>query len=163
MHYGAYRQIMIACSLLALSVAGCTSDCLPAPESDTTPPNLEVVVEYRSSQDGNLNRHEASTADSSVTLLADRNSPVHIRYAAVDSSGMRQLVPGLTIHQTVGIGVERQHVEIGPIDASCPRPRLDGDHEVHGTGVERVLIISAGAVNWTGLRTSIEPVSVRLE
>lgn len=98
-----------------------------------------------------------------MTLQADRNSPVRIIYVAADSSGMREMVPGLTLQQTVGVGVERRHVSLGATDASCPRPRLEREHEVHGTGERRVLIITMGAENWVGRRASIEPVTVRME
>lgn len=149
--------------MLMMAVSGCSSNCLPEPDTDATPPEVRVIAEYTSRPEGVDERVEIGSADSSVTLVADSNSPVRVIYVAADTSGMRRLVPGMTIQQTVGIGVERQHVSLGTVDASCPRPTLQHDHEVHGTGQKRALIITLGAENWMGMRSSIEPVTIRLD
>lgn len=153
----------IAAVTLTMALFGCSSNCLPEPNADDTPPEVRIIAEYTSRPEGVVERVEIGSADSSVTLSADSDSPVHIIYVAADTSGVRRLIPGMTIQQTVGIGVERQHVSLGREDASCPRPTLEREHEVHGTGQKRALIITLGAENWVGLRSSIEPVTIRLD
>lgn len=150
---------------LLICLAACTSDeCLPEPASDTTPPLLRVVVRHTPPGGASEVTREITADDSvSTTVAADRLQPVRVDFVAADSAGLRRLHPSVAVQRTVGIGVDRQYAPTDPIAASCPVSDLRSVYEAHTSGEPRVLIVSALAENWIGLRTTVQPLSIQMK
>ncbi len=149
---------------MCLLLARCTSeDCLPEPSADSTPPHVRVSIAHTSPGSMTETTRVVTLADTTTLVRASRNERVRVTFAAEDSSGLRRLAPAVTVQQTVGIGVEREFVPIDPVTSSCPRAVLETRYEAHTSGRPRVLIVSAVAENWAGMRAAIEPISIRME
>lgn len=150
---------------LLICFAACMSDeCLPEPDTDTSPPMLRVIVE--STPPGGVSpvTREVTADDSvAVPMEADRMKPVHVTFVAADAEGLLRLHPAVTIQRTVGIGVDRQYTPMDPEIASCPLPELQIGYEAHTSGEPRVVIVSAVAENWKGLLSMLEPLSIRMK
>lgn len=148
---------------VALLAGGCFgSDCLPEPAQDASPARIRVVVDYESFAGGRQTAEHLS-GQPARTIDADSHGPVIVIFEASDSSGVRTLSPGMTLQQTVGIGVERRYLKVDPVESNCPRPELSYRHEIHGTSTPQSLNVTAVAVNWTGLTASLEPLTIRLK
>ena len=149
---------------LLISIAACTgAECLPEPQSDATPPGLQILVEFTPPGGVRQIIYEATAADSaSGSITADRNEPVRLIFIADDSSGVRRLSPAVTVQRTVGIGIERQYIPIDAVTSSCPRPVLRTDYKAQTSGDRRVVIASAVAENWVGVRSTFEPLTIRM-
>lgn len=149
--------------LIALMTGACSgSDCLPEPEHDQSPPQTHVAIEF-SPLAGGRQTSQHVPGDSTETIVADRQNPVAVSFAASDSSGLRSISPGITIQQTVGLGVERSNIAIDPVVARCPRHDLSYRHEIRATGMRRTLLITVVAENWVGLTAYSELLTIRLE
>lgn len=157
--------LFLKLAALSICLAACTTDqCLPEPASDTTPPLLRVVVRHTPPGGGSEVTREITADDSvSAAVAVDRLQPVRVDFVASDPEGLRRLRPSVAVQRTVGIGVDRQYAPTDPVAASCPLPELRSEYEAHTSGEPRVLIVSALAENWTGLRTTVEPLSIQMK
>lgn len=149
--------------LLALSVvlSACSSDgCLPEPDGDPSPPEVRITASI-TLPSGETRTVIHGIGDPPRAVEVSPSAEVVITYVAVDSLGVRSLAPGLTIQQTVGVGVERRYVEIDPIVASCPRARLAHRQDVPGGRSPRSVLATIVAENWSGATRTLEPFTVR--
>lgn len=152
-------------SILAVAyLFGCGSaECLPEPTVDQTPPRISLRIEYSESDTGMAVVREITDPDSPVTLHGRSNAPVRVRFTATDPEGLRELLPGITVTRTVAVGIDREILRIPPVTARCPVANLTSERMIPATGEARTVILTAGAENWNGTRTAIEPVMLRLE
>lgn len=150
-------------AILLLST-GCSSrDCLPEPADDASPPSIHLVIHLTPPGSSTQTTRQVTDTDSASVISASRTRPLVVEFVAADSAGLRRLAPAVTSQHTVGVGVERQFVPIDEVRSPCPVPTLRAEYEALTSGDRRVLIVSAVAENWTGLRTVIEPVTIRME
>lgn len=146
---------------VAAVLGGCGGDCLPAPASDATPPDVRLTVTYTDAATGRRAERTVTAHDSTVVVEARASGGASVVYAGADSSGMRGLVLSATYRLTVGFGTHREVVETPPVTASCPRAALSGEASFGGGGEPRDLALAAGAQNWAGLRAATAEVVVR--
>lgn len=147
-------------SVILLTIGCSESDCLPEPDFDSTPPDVHVVIEYSSNTGGRQSERHLP-GDPAKTIVA--HSPLSIYFVASDSSGIRSLLPGITIQKTVGLGVERRRVSVDAVSSTCPRPELSYRHDVRGTRPGESLLVTVVAENWAGLNSTLELLTIRLE
>lgn len=147
---------------LIVLLTGCgPDDCLPVPPNDTSPPVITITLTF--ARNGREITQQFTDPDTSVTVNASSSTPVKIVYSSSDPSGMRRMLPGLTIQQSVALGVDRRFIDIPPVEAGCPVPLLRAERMIPGTGERRTAAVTAAAQNWVGGRKTIHPINVRLE
>ncbi|MEX0821638.1 MAG: hypothetical protein WD021_05795 [Rhodothermales bacterium] len=146
---------------LSLVLGGCgPTDCLPEPEMDATPPEVNVTVTVTSSN-GTTRTIEHAAGDAPLSVDISSGSSVSVTYSAVDSSGLRSLSPGMTIHETVGVGVERRSVRIEPVRSECPVASLSLRREVRGVRPGESVVVTMVAENWVGDIGTLESATLR--
>lgn len=150
------RALLVTVLLCAAVLSGCSSrGCLPESESDTTPPNVTLSIEYTDAQTGERNRRIITAQDSAQTLVATAGSKVVITYTGTDEQGMRRIHLGLTRQITVGVGIQTEYVPLDPVISRCPVARLGGERTVYLGKGKSSISLGLVAENWVGLRTSM--------
>ena len=150
---------------MALLYTGCgPDDCLPPPDSDATPPEIELTVVYTDAQTGR--RAERTVDDSAppLRLGAAPSGVVEVRYRAADPEGLRRVHLGASVQRTVAIGTQSRALDVEPLTASCPRPALEGTFTYRPEqGQALSLGLGLVAENWVGGGSSTPTHVVRIE
>ena len=135
-----------------LLLVGCgPDDCVPAPETDATPPQAHLKVTFADWATGRRDSVVLVTPCEEVPPIeAHADSTVTIVYAGVDDEGMKRLQLGLSIYRSVGAGVQMESPKVLPIIAECPKTLLAGKRTFVGRQGKRNITLSVFAENWTG-------------
>lgn len=99
--------------------------------------------------------------ETAPTIEADVSGEVTVVYTGLDDEGMKRLELGLSVYQSVGIGVQMESFNVPPITTRCPREQLAGKRSFVGGQGKRNITLSVSADNWGGLRAVTPPLVVR--
>ena len=149
----------------ALWITGCgPGDCLPPPDTDPTPPAIDLVIVYTDAQTGVRTEETLDAAAPALRVEADPSGVVEVRYGAADPEGMRQAQLGASVQRTVAVGTQSRALDVDPLTASCPRPALEGSFTYRPEAGQAVSLgLGLIAENWAGGRSSTPTHVVRIK
>ena len=101
-------------------------------------------------------------SDSARYLEARSNERLRVAFRAHDAEGLKSLRMGAALLTTVGAGLESKRIPVEPVTSSCPRAELIGEWTSPPSDAGASIRIGVAAENWAGLRSSTEPVTIRL-
>ncbi len=90
------------------------SDCLAPVSLDSTPPDVEMVIYYRSVGSAAVDTLVITSADSSHHVEAAADAPVEVFYAAHDPEGVRRVQLGVARLTTVAVGIDSKRIPGSP-------------------------------------------------
>lgn len=162
-----YARRNARCGLIVAFLLWCVGcgpgDCLPPPDSDPTPPDIDLVIVYTDAQTGERVEETLDAGAPALRVVADPSGVVEVRYGAADPEGMRQTQLGASLQRTVAVGTQSRALDVDPLTASCPRPALEGSFTYRPEQGQAVSLgLGLVAENWAGGRSSTPTHVVRI-
>lgn len=157
-------RFVVLAILLSATLVSCRPECecLPPPETDTTPPTAELQISYY--VDGNSESKTVSAQDPPVTIYADEDHDVVVRYFGRDGEGMKSLQPLVTVYRRIGALQEVEEWNVVATTTSCPTPLVvERWTTFERNKGERTIVTSLMATNWIGLTTSTPSITITIE
>jgi hypothetical protein len=151
-------RLTVTIVLLSTTALSCGQECLPEPESDTTPPTAGALISYY--VNGNSETKTVSAEDPPTSVEADEDRDIVVIYSGQDEEGLRSLHLSVTVYRTMGGIGQTEHWSVAPITLSCPKELLLGQMEFERDKGERTIRMTVQSENWLGLTTTTEQFTV---
>ena len=139
---------LVGVGVSAVLLTAC--QCLPVPESDTTPPTAYIKAEFRDAANNTVTK-ELTAGSADLLVQVPLNTEVTILFGAGDQQGVRKvtLARSLTIQNPSG-SISQGSMPSVVVTGSCPRATLIGTNKMVLSGGSTRYEFSVSSTNWLG-------------